>query len=81
MIIKENLSEEADFLITLFNANDEKYKLDKHFGLKLRDNSMQLYPNYRSIHLVESRDTECPIHLRTNMFGAINYFESIKVQN
>jgi len=76
-----NLSEEADFFLTMFNANDEKYKLDKHFGLKLREGSMKLYPNYRSIHVVESRDTVCPKHLKTNMYGGTNHFEHIHTQN
>jgi hypothetical protein len=56
-----NLSEEADVLITLFNPLDEKYNLERHFDVEIKK-----YPNYRSIHVVESRDTECPVH-----FGAI----------
>lgn len=68
-----NLSEECDYLFTLFNPRDEKYKIDKHFGLDLKN-----YPKYRSIHLVESRDTECPIHFATNMYGHINLFTPIK---
>lgn len=68
-----NLSEEADYIITLFNPQDEKYNIKKHFGLELQN-----YPNYRSIHLVESRDTDCPIHLRANMYGNINLFLPIK---
>lgn len=67
-----NLSEEADYLITLFNPLDEKYNLTKHFGIELAN-----YPNYRSIHLVESRDTECPQHLSTQMYGNINTFNPI----
>jgi hypothetical protein len=67
-----NLSEDCDFLITLFNPQDEKYNIKKHFGLDLEN-----YPKYRSIHLVESRDTECPIHLRSNMYGNINLFKQI----
>lgn len=67
-----NISEDCDFLITLFNPQDEKYNIKKHFGLDLEP-----YPKYRSIHLVESRDTECPIHLRANMYGNINLFKQI----
>lgn len=67
-----NLSEEADFIFTLFNPQDEKYNITEHFGVQLEN-----YPNYRSIHLVESRDTDCPQHLPTEMFGNINYFKSI----
>lgn len=67
-----NLSEEADYVITMFNPQDEKYKITKHFGVELEG-----YPNYRSIHLVESRDTECPNHMQVNMFGNINAFSQI----
>lgn len=67
-----NLSEECDYLLTLFNPTDEKYGLDVHFGNVLSD-----YPNYRSIHLVESRDTECPMHLAVQMYGNIKHFKPI----
>lgn len=67
-----NLSEDCNVLMTMFNPNDEKYGLDKHMGYELSS-----YPNYRSIHIVESRDTECPLHIQTNMFGAVNMFVGI----
>lgn len=73
-----NLSEEADIIYTMMNPNDEKYQLQSHFNLDLRDGPGNLlYPNYRSLHLVESRDTECPVHYQLNMFGNINTFKSI----
>lgn len=67
-----NLSEEADYLITLFNPRDEKYNLTKHFGVDIKN-----YPNYRSIHLVESRDTECPVHIGTIMDAESNIFKRL----
>lgn len=67
-----NLAEESTILMTLFNPNDEKYNLDRHFGLELKE-----YPNYRSLHITESRDTECPAHIQLNMYGGINMFEGI----
>jgi hypothetical protein len=67
-----NLSEDCNVLMTMFNPNDEKYGLEKHFGYTLAN-----YPNYRSIHIVESRDTECPLHIQTNMFGGVNMFQGI----
>lgn len=67
-----NLSEDSDFVITLFNPHDEKYNIKKHFGRDITD-----LPNYRSVHLVESRDTECPQHLATEFFGNINLFKSL----
>ena len=78
--IKEtgNLSEEADYIFTMMNPNDEKYGLSKHFGLKTKSTANdELYPNYISIHLVESRDSECPIHFRTIMKGNINTFKPL----
>ena len=67
-----NLSEEANYILTLFNPREEKYNLTTHFGVELIN-----YPNYRSLHLVESRDTECPQHLATQMFSNINSFNEI----
>lgn len=62
-----NLSEEATILITLFNPTDEKYGLQQHFGLPLIN-----YPNYRSVHIVDSRDTPCPQHIQTEFYhGAL----------
>lgn len=82
--IKEtgNLSEEADYIFTLMNPNDEKYGIDKHFGLQIKTSSNdEIYPNYRSIHLVESRDTECPVHFRSIMKGNVNSFEPLEKQS
>lgn len=79
--IKEtgNLSEEADYIFTLMSPNDEKYGINKHFGLEIKNTSNdELYPNYRSIHLVESRDTECPTHFRSIMKGNVNAFEPLE---
>jgi hypothetical protein len=64
-----NVAEECSILMTLFNPNDEKYNLQKHFGVDLAG-----YPNYRSIHITESRNTECPVHIQVNMYGGINLF-------
>jgi hypothetical protein len=66
-----NLAEECNVLMSVFNPNDEKYNIDKHFGVDLRNGA---FPNYRSIHITDSRDTECPVHVQTNMFGGINLF-------
>jgi len=46
-----NVSEECDVIITMFNPLDEKYRLSTHFGYDLSK-----YPDYRSIHIIESRD-------------------------
>lgn len=78
--IKEtgNLSEEANYILTMMNPNDDKYALDKHFGLQIKTTSNEeIYPNYISIHLVESRDSECPMHFRTLMEGNINLFKPL----
>lgn len=64
-----NIAEESTIFMTLFNANDEKYSLDKHMGHELKD-----YPHYRSLHITESRDTFCPTHLFYNMYGHVNLF-------
>ena len=74
-----NLSEDADYVFTMFNPNDEKFNLDKHFGIPLKDEQDNLlHPSYRSIHLVESRHTICPAHIQTDMFGGVNYFSPLR---
>lgn len=74
-----NLAEDCDFMFTLFNPNDDRYQLNKHFGKMIKDiHGNLLFPNLRSIHLVENRHGPYPLHYRTNMFGATKRFEKIK---
>jgi len=73
-----NLSEDCDYLLTMMNPNDDKYNLKKHFGMEIKDDSgNELYPNLRTIHLVESRHCKYPQHFKTNMIGAYKKFEQI----
>jgi hypothetical protein len=78
--IKEtgNLSEDSNYIFTMFNPNDDKFNLSKHFGKQIRrpDKSL-LYPFMRTIHLVESRHCICPQHFRVNMYGDVKKFESL----
>jgi hypothetical protein len=78
--IKEtgNLSEDSNYIFTMFNPNDDKFNLTKHFGKQIRrpDKSL-LYPFMRTIHLVESRHCICPQHFRVNMYGDVKKFESL----
>ena len=75
-----NLSEECDHLFTLFNPNDEKYNLSKHFGVKIKDeHKNELYPNMRTLHLVESRHVAFPQHFRLEMQGNIKNFKQLKI--
>lgn len=78
--IKEtgNLSEDSNYIFTMFNPNDDKFGLTKHFGTPIRDTKGRLlYPNMRTIHLVESRHCEAPQHFRVNMLGNIKKFETL----
>lgn len=73
-----NLSEEADYIFTMMDPNDDRYKLDKHFGAILRNSAGDvIYPNMRSLHLVESRHAIAPKHFRINMEGHIKNFERL----
>jgi len=75
-----NLAEDSDYMFTIFNPNDEKYHLNKHFGVIIKDkNGNPLYPDMRTIHLVESRHTFYPQHFRTNMRGNLKMFENLKI--
>ena len=67
-----NVSEETTVLLTMFNPGDEKYNIETHFGTNVK-----AHPNYRSIHLADSRYTESPKHMQTNMFGGINTFSPL----
>lgn len=70
-----NISEEADFVYTMFNPNEEKYGIKKHFGTVLvEEDESTPYPDYRSLHLVESRDTESPMHFKINFKGNVSFF-------
>jgi hypothetical protein len=79
--IKEtgNLSEDSNYIFTMFNPNDDKFALTKHFGTVIRrpQNQSLIYPNMRTIHLVESRHCACPQHFRVNMYGDIKKFEPL----
>ena len=80
--IKEtgNLSEDSNYIFTMFNPNDDKFNLSKHFGKTIRrpDKSL-LYPFMRTIHLVESRHCVCPQHFRVNMYGDVKKFEPLTI--
>ena len=76
-----NLAEDADYVITLMNPNDDKYKLQKHFGLDIKDsNGNELHPHLRTLHLVESRHCKYPQHFKVNMMGGYKKFEQIKTE-
>lgn len=64
-----NLAEEATVLITMFNALDEKYNLSRHMGVDLKDT---MNYNYRSMHVVDARYVECPVHIQVRIFYGIN---------
>jgi hypothetical protein len=74
-----NLAEDADYVFTIFNPNDQRYNLKKHFGQIIKDSKDNpLFPNLRTIHLVESRHCEFPQHFRSNMLGGLKSFELLK---
>lgn len=68
-----NIGEDCTELITVFNAADPKMKLKSHFGLSLEN----FHNNYRSIHLVLSRYSECPIHVQTEFDGLVGSFTQL----
>lgn len=81
--IKEsgNMSEDVDYMFTLMDPNDDKYNIKKHFNLTIRDSRGKiLYPNLRSVHLVESRHVPFPRHFSLIMRGNLKKFEKLKIR-
>lgn len=75
-----NLAEDADYVFTMLNPNDDRYNLEEHFGIPLKDKqNNRLYPNLRTVHLVESRHCEYPQHFKLNMFGHLKSFSQLNV--
>lgn len=67
-----NLLEDITDLLTIFNPLNPSYKLTNHFGLNLAQ--FKDKENYRSVHLVASRYSPCPIHYRFNFNGTSGMF-------
>jgi hypothetical protein len=63
-----NGGERKHSVITLFNPSDPGFEIPVHFGTKVK-------PDYRSVHLVTSRDTQYPMHAQCsfNGFSFTNY--------
>ena len=73
-----NLSEEANHMLTMFNPNDDRYNLSTHFGRPIKDKSKNLlYPQMRTLHLVESRNVTFPQHFAVDMNGALKSFKKV----
>lgn len=70
-----NLAEDCDYLLTMFNPNDERYNLSQHFGVALKNsNGDPINPYLRTIHIAESRHCFFPQHFSTTMLGNIKKF-------
>lgn len=77
-----NLAEDADYVFTIFNPNDERYRLSKHFGLIIKDSKGNpIFPNMRTFHLVESRHCIFPQHFKAEMLGHLKSFRQINIKN
>lgn len=75
-----SMAQDCDYAITLFNPNDKKYHLKKHFGVEIKDrDDNEYYPEMRTVHLVESRHCVFPQHFRVNMKGAYKNFEMLEI--
>ena len=75
-----NLAEECDYLLSMFNPNDDKYQLKQHFGIDIRDiRGNVIDKSIRTIHLIESRHSEFPKHFVTRMLGNYKIFEEYRL--
>lgn len=76
-----NLAEECNYVLSMFNPNDDKYHLNKHFGTTIRTPQKTLiHPNLRTIHLIESRHCDYPQHFAVNMRGATKFFSKFETK-
>jgi hypothetical protein len=71
-----NFVEESNVVITMFNPNDDRYNLKKHFGIQIRDSYGNIiHPELKTIHIVEHRSGgSAPLHFRTKMLGDVKSF-------
>lgn len=79
--IKEsgNLSEDSNYVMTMFAPTDDRYNLNEFFGLTIRTSAgSPINDNLRSIHLVESRHCKYPQHFLFEMDGALKTFENAR---
>lgn len=68
-------------MFTMFNPNDERFKLTEHFGKIIKDgDGNELYPKMRTVHLVENRHGDSPEHFRLNMHGNVKRFEQLIIK-
>jgi len=75
-----NIAEDCDHLFTLMSPNDDQYNLTYHFGVQIKNQyGHALYPNLKSIHLVQSRHTDFPQHFTCIMLGANKTFKQLKI--
>lgn len=73
-----NIAEECNYLFTMFDPNDPRYNLTKHFGENIKDTAGNpLYPKLKSVHLVESRHCYFPQHFRVEMEGGVKSFKQL----
>jgi hypothetical protein len=77
-----NLAEDSNYVITMFNPTDDRYNLSKHFGIIIRrTNKTIIYPKFRTVHLVDSRNVEAPQHFSLNMWGNLKTFKKFEKLN
>lgn len=67
-----NAAEDCDALLTMFDATEPIYNIKKHLGMDITD----IY-NYRSVHLVKSRNSETPAHIQLKAYFGISTFEEL----
>lgn len=76
-----NLSEDSDYVITMFNPLDDRYALSNHMGIRIKDSHKNpIYPGLRSIHIVDSRHCIFPQHFHVTMLGNIKTFRKLRLK-
>lgn len=76
-----NLSEDVNYVFTMMSPGDEKYGLNRHLGVNIEDMDEDTRRKYRTLHLVQARNTACPQHFKLMFSPEVIYFEPFKFRN
>lgn len=73
-----NLMEDCNYVITMMSPGDYKYGLRRHFDVDIEAMDEELRSRYRTLHLVQARNTQCPQHFKLVFNAPVIDFQTFK---